>query len=300
MTVNSVYFSDAYGIKKIDIINLVGESQSQVSSITTYASLPTNKFCSMTGNYIDDYFYLVSCFDNYGNIDAYGTLILKNDGYLTMHGYGSLGYGGGSYGLGSIFSTGMVIYGDGYHTNDAFLTNKGILYHINRSYNRIDTYYGATFRSPARSPDYIYSSTSTPAILVGEITCMYVVDSSSVVLSGGARIYVGTTLGLTRLDTYDDETDGYSNHMENYGIATTYSIADGIGTYQSIGGTISRVVAVSSDEEMSIIMVSTNDGYGNGGLTQIAISGNRKIIFMSEANSLLPTNNIRDIFGKGY
>jgi len=111
-------------------------------------------------------------------------------------------------------------------------------------------------------------------------------------------LYIGTTLGFTRVDTYDAQTDGYGDGMDGYGISNTYSIIGGGAMHEAIGGTIPRVGALASDEEKSIIFVATNDNLGNGGVTQITIDGNTRIIFMTRENGMLPSNDVRDIFGK--
>jgi hypothetical protein len=46
-------------------------------------------------------------------------------------------------------------------------------------------------------------------------------------------------------------------------------------------------------------MVVTQDGLGDGGVTQISLSTNRKIVFMNYAGGFVPSNIIRDIWGKG-
>jgi len=281
--INVIYYSDGYGIKKIYIANIAGESQSQAVTILDYPLIPSNNVISLSGNFISSNSYLVSCYDDYGGVidaygmadDAYGVSVIRNEAGVTQ-------------------------YLDGYSTNDGAITDKGILYVINRNLNRIEVYYGAHFRSGSRGPDFIYNTASSPSLFPGEILCMHVEDGNSVVLSGGARLFVGTSLGMTRIDTYDQQTvDGYSDGYDGYGLATTFGIIGSGAEYESIGGTIPRVTAVSSDE-LSTIFVVTNDGYGDGGLTQIAISGNRRLAFLTEATGFVPSNDIRDIFGKNF
>jgi hypothetical protein len=115
---------------------------------------------------------------------------------------------------------------------------------------------------------------------------------------------VGSTTGFARIDTYEEETiDGYSASMDGYGMCWTYGI-DGSGKdYEALGeannpATASQVIAIHADDEAGIIYAVTDDGQGNGGLTQILLSANRRIFFMNQGNVFLPTNYLRDVHGK--
>jgi hypothetical protein len=279
---NRLYFSDGYGLKTIDIEDLVGESQDIIStalSETTIPKIPSNKIIFISGNEISGNNYLSLSYDGYGPGDAYGASIIKNEIQVTnyLDGY------------------------DGYcHTACAHITDKGVLYLINRTLNRIEAYYGAHKRNGKRYADYIYNSSSTPSILPGEILTLHVVSNASLRMSGGARLYVGTTTGVTRIETYDKQTvDGYSDHLDTNGISITYGISGSYTQYPVLGGTISRVTKISSDDEKSIFFVVANDGSGNGGITQVSLSGNRRLIYMTKETGFLPSNDVRDIFGKG-
>lgn len=282
--INVIYYSDGYGIKKIYISNIAGESQSQAVTILDYPVIPSNDVSSLFGNFISNNSYLVACYDDYGGVvdaygmadDAYGVSVIRNEAGVTQ-------------------------YLDGYTTNDGSITDKGILYVVNRNLNRVEVYYGAHFRDDNdREPDFIYNATSSPALFPGEILCLHVEDAQSVRLSGGARLFVGTSLGMTRVDTYDQQTvDGYSDGYDGYGLATTFGIIGSGAQFESIGGTIPRVTAASTDE-LSTIFVVTNDGLGDGGLTQIAMSGYRRLAFLTQATGFIPSNDIRDVFGKTF
>ena len=276
MVTNAVYFSDGYGVKKIEIADMVGESQSQAAVLfntSTSPALLSNSVGYIHGKLIDGSEYLAISYDAYS--DGYGVDIITDES-STEH------------------------YSDGYSIAQAQLTDDGKLYHINQTLNQIEVFYGAYMRTGLRAPDYVYNISSTPALFPGEILCLHVESGNSARLSGGTRFFVGTSLGMTRVDTYDQESvDGYSAGFDSSGVATTYGIAGSGAQFESIGGTIPRVSGVSSNE-LSIIFVVTNDGLGDGGLTQIAISGNRKVVFLSQDNGLLPSNDIRDVFGKTF
>lgn len=272
--VNVVYFSDGYGLKAIEIADLVGESQNNIRTVLTTATspaLPSNDVRFIHGGHIDGYNYLSLSFNS-----APGVVIVKQENILNQ-------------------------YLDSYGAAKAQITSNGTLYVINRDLNQIETYYGANIRpGTGRSPDYVYNTTSTPPIFGGTILDLHVVDGFSSVLSGGTRFYVGTTLGATRVETYDRSTDGYGDGYDGYGKSFTYGIAGSGADYEVIGGSVANCTHVSSDDENLVMMVGTDDGAENGGVTQISISGNRKILFLNKANGFLPSNTINDIFGKAY
>jgi hypothetical protein len=280
MVVNALYFSDGYGIKKINLSALVGESQSVVSTILSEPLIPSNKVSSMSGNYINSNAYLAASFDDYGAPDSYGSIIIKNE-------------------------TDIEQYSDNYSNNDPHISDKGILYLINETLNQIEVYYGAHFRGDTlRAPDFTYDEFSTPALFPGQILSLKVIDGASLRLSGGARLFVGTDQGLTRIETVDSQTiDGYSDGYDGlglakyYGTSTSVSTVDGYAVNKVIGGTASEVIAVDYNEEKSIILVCTNDNSNNGGITQISLEGDTQVFFMNEATGLLPSNDIRDITG---
>ena len=269
-TVNSVYFSDGDGLKKIHVQDFVGESQEIVKTILTETSippLPSNDIDSIFGSQIDNTFCLAMSYN------GFGTIVSKDE--FELYQYSS---------------------GDNFKGQ---ITSRGQLYVINKDINSIEVYYGVHNRNGSRPPDFVYNSSSTPAILTGDILTLHVVNGVSTKYSGGTRLYVGTTTGVTRIETYDREsTDGYSAGYDSFGVAITYSISGGIGMHKSIGGTIPDVTSISSDDERGIFLVATQDGLGNGGLTQISLSTNKKKIYMTKESNDLPSNKIKDIWGK--
>jgi hypothetical protein len=123
-----------------------------------------------------------------------------------------------------------------------------------------------------------------------------VVGGQSGELPGGTRLYVGQSIGMTIIDAFDQEASpGYSAGNDGYGLATYCSIAGGGGFHECIGVTIPKVTDIATDEEHQIIFVVTNDGAGDGGLTQIGMSSNRRIIFMTESSGFVPSNDIRKV-----
>lgn len=278
--INTLYFSDGYGAKKINVSNLVGESQFVVKtflSTDTIVNIPHNSISSMYGNKLEDgYFYLAMSYDDFVYPDGYGIVVAKNEYVLDT-------------------------YSDGYACFKGQITDDGKLYLINKDKNRIEVYYGLSeFFGVVRAPDFIYSSTSTPAIMAGEILSLHVVSGVSTKYYGGTRLYVGTENGLNRIECYDKKNpDGTPFGTDHLGISYSYTISSGSGTYKSIGGTIPRVTSISSDEENNVFMVVTQDVLGDGGVTQISLSTNRKIVFMNYAGGFVPSNTIRDIWGKG-
>lgn len=285
--INSVYFSDGYGLKKIDIQELVGEAQSSskplsgsdekipnftrvkiVISTSSSPFIPSNEISSIFGNLVDGYFCLALSYSPY----QIGTTILINETEIKR--YASLK-----------------------SISKSQLTDNGILYLINEDDNQIEAYYGANFRDGYRTPDFIYNTSSTPNIVSGTITDLHIASGYSSKYRNGNRIYVGTTQGVTRIEAYDKETDGYSDGYDSRGVSIHYGISGSGLQHEVIGGSVSNVVSVDSDDENGIMFVGTSDGY-NGGITQISISTNRKIIFMTYSDGSLPSNNIKDIFGK--
>lgn len=277
--INTVYFCDGYGAKKIDVRDLVGESQEKVRtflSTTSVPSIPHNSIASMHGNRLDDgYFYLALSYNNFTSPDGYGVYVVKNE--LTLD-----------------------FYSDGYSCYKAQITDDGIMYLINKDLNRIEVYYSLyqLYGGAPRAPDFIYSSASTPSIMAGEILTLHVVSGASTKYVGGTRLYIGTENGMNRIECYDKQNpDGTPFGTDSSGVSYTYTISSGSGTYKTIGGTIPKVTSISSDEVNNIFMVVTQDGAGNGGVTQISLTNGRKIVYMTHESGSLPSNDIRDIFG---
>jgi hypothetical protein len=272
--INSLYFSDGYGLKAIAIEQFVGESQGAVRQVldelNTLPILPARRLSSIHGNQINDLFLTV-CMEGYGG-DAYGTVIIKNEIELNT-------YAGSS------------------HTFQAQMNDDGTLYHINRDLNQIEVFYGAdAYSGYGRSPDFVYNESSTPALFPGEILDLHIVSGASLATTGGTRLYVGTSKGMTRVDAHDEEgVDDYGAGNDAYGIVTTYGVTGSGADFEVVGGASEPVVSVSSDDTRSVIFVGTSDG-----VTQISLAGNRKILFMNEAGGFLPSDDIKDVFGEGF
>jgi hypothetical protein len=290
--VNTVYFCDGYGLKAIDINDIVGESQSVVRQVFSENTLPyiKNNIRYLHGKRIDDISYL--------------TLSMVPD--IGGAAWGGYNWGGGNWGLTN--APGVVIiandvdpnyYLSGYNVSQAQLTTTGTMYAIDLTNNRISVFYGANTRDGyERLPDYTYDAYSTPAIVPGVISCLHIVSNVSTQYTNGTRMYVGTSLGMSRVETYDSHVDGYSDGYDSYGVSFNYGIVGSGLTYESIGGTVPEVVAISSNEVENVAIVATNDGYDNGGLTYITLVGNRKVVFIDEETELIPSNDIRNIFNE--
>ena len=306
--INSVYFSDGYGLKKVEIADLVGESQSEVTTVlstTTTPAITSDDIAYIHGEYIAGNFYLALAFGgvpglNWGDfiwgLDVWGSF--DSDG-IWGHFYWGDSWGGDPIGcvIAKNETESLNQYVDGYFVTHPKINNRGILYLVKLETNSVEVYYGVHNRAGERDPDFIYNTTSTPALFPGDITYLHITNDSSSVFVNGTRLYVGTTLGLTRIDACDMESiDGYSVGWDGYGVATTYSI-DGYGaTYEILGGTVPIITAISSDENKDVMLVATGNGHGtSGGLTQVLMTDNTRVIFMTYANSLVPSNNIRDI-----
>jgi hypothetical protein len=259
--VNAIYFSDGTGVKKANIIDLAGESQSIVSTILSFPAIPSNNVGPIHGEMIGDFFLTLPYND--GN----GCVVVKNE-----------------------TTTNQFLAGQ--NVLFAKINNRGILYCV-RDNNTIEVYYGANTRSGTRAPDFIYSSSSTPALISGNITAFNLSNDASTELINGTRLYVGTSNGAVVIDCKDAEASaGYSAGLDNIGSARTYRIASGIGTYKVIGGTSSSVSAISSNEDAMMMFVATSQG-----LSQISLNDNKRTIFMTAENNLIPSNTIRDVFG---
>lgn len=294
--VNDFYFSDGYvdidgyynpepGIRRIHVRQLVGEWKPYsvglsdgylmpiILSRAVTPSWPNDIVNSLSSQVLDGYLFLVASTES-------GTVITKNE------------------------TADPRTYSDGYNTRNGHMTSDGTLYLINMSLNGglggIEVYYGSDWRPGIRSPDFVYdSSTGTPEavrLLDGQLTTLYVADGQSTLLPGGSRLYVGCSNGLTKIEAYDSGTDGYCDGYDGYGRSYTYGIDGSSTDFPVLGGTISNVVAISSDEADGIIFVATNDGTElGGGLSQISISRNARLIFMTKEGGYLPSNVIRDI-----
>jgi hypothetical protein len=258
---NILYLANINGLYAIEQRNLVGECQSQlrlVLSTSTTPSLPTNRMSNIHGIKNGPNSYLALSLGLSGAVnpiiaDQYGAIIVKNESELTS-------------------------YAQNFDVAKAQITDNGILYYINKTLNTIDCYHGAI--DGYSDLDYFYNSSSTPSILPGEILSLFVLNGEA------NKLYVGTELGLTVIESNDYDIDGYSVGDEATGISKTYSIASGSGTHKIIGGNSPEVRDVVYMN--GIILVVTDDG-----ITQILEEENRKIYFMDSSN--LPSTTIRKI-----
>jgi hypothetical protein len=271
-TLNFLYYSDGYGTKRIKVKELAGESQGGALTFLSEdlgPALPSNSVSTIRGHVIDDVMFTVVSM-----LDSYGVMITKNEVNNPLY-----------------YMTSSDAYG-------AQLTDDGVMYAINSTLNRVEVYYGADTRAgESRSPDFWFNTSSTPSITGGTILDLHVVSGQSDIKTGSTRLYIGTTDGMTRIDTYEEESsDGFSAGSDSNGISYKYGISGSGEQYESIGGTVSRVVAVHSDEENGVIFVATDDGSGDGGITQISLSGNQRIFFMTQQGGFLPSNDVRDVY----
>jgi hypothetical protein len=324
---NKVYFSDGYGLKVIEIEDLVGESQSMVSSLLsmdTVPSLPSNNISCISGSYVDGYYFLTLSMIGASQSGSIIGLMTWGEGIIgdwpSAALFGQMMWGQDVIGSGLEDEYGTVIvknevesvntYATGMLAMRAQMNERGILYMINRTKNRIEVYYGAHFRDGiSRNPDFIYDETSTPALMPGFILDLLVVNNASVrefndpegTRINGTRIFVGTDEGMTRIDTWDQEgTDGYCGGMDIYGIAVNYGIAGSGAQYELIGGTVPQVTRIACDQNNVMLFVATFDGTSIGGISQINMLQNKRTIFMTKETNSLPSNDVRDIFGKTY
>jgi hypothetical protein len=288
--VSDFYFSDGYGIRRAHVRQLVGELKLYgnpdidgyavpvILSTGVVPGWPSDSIRSLSGANVDGYLFLLSSTEKGVAITAGETGNLR------------------------VYARPDPM-ADGYDSQDAHMTVQGTLYLINRTLNRLEVYYGADKRSPSRPPDFWYNASSTPPLLDGYLSTLHVVDGASTLFSEGSRLYVGcsrypngTGGGLTKIEAYDKQTDGYSDGLDGYGRSYTYGILGSLTNFPILGGSIPDVVAVSSDEGHGVMFVATNDGTETGGgLSQISISGNVRLLFMTRESGHLPSNIIKDI-----
>jgi len=288
--INDFYFSDGPsdsdglpnpepGVRRLHVRRMVGEWKPHDRSSDGYAmpvvlsqavtpGWPSDRVNSLSANMIDGYLFLVAS-------TQAGAAITRNE------------------------TADLRIYADGYDGYCGHMTAGGTLYLVNRTLNRLEVFYGSDFRSGNRPPDFVYDDDSTPPLLGGQLTTLHVAEGHSTVFQGGSRLYVGCSNGLTKIEAYDKEDpDGYCAGMDEYGRSYTYGISGSATDFGILGGTVSNVVAVDSDETGGVLLVATNDGTETGGgLSQISISRNTRLLFMTRESGHLPSNVIRSIAG---
>lgn len=288
--VSDFYFSDGYGVRRLHVRQLVGEWKPYENPNTDgYAmpiilakalmpTWPSDTVRSLSGAQVDGYLFLVASTDK-------GVAVTKNE-------TGNL----------RVYSKPDPL-ADGYDACTAHMTAAGTLYVLNKTMNRLEVYYGADFRAAARPPDFWYDTSSTPPLGDGYVSALHVAEECSTVLNGGSRIYVGcgrypdgTGGSLTKIEAYDKQTDGYGDGKDGFGRSYTYGIAGSTTDFPILGGTVPDVVAINSDETNGVLLVATNDGSEiGGGLSQLSISYNIRLFFMTKESGHLPSNVINDI-----
>ncbi len=257
---NTLYFSDGYDLKKIYVRELVGESQNAVRNAYSSFSFPAT-INHISGQIVDGSFYLIASFD-----DSF--CIVKNENAIKF------------------YSTGIKI-------KKAEMNYKGDVYALNETSNCIDVYYDA-YNLLGLSKDYTYNLASTPAIFNGTITDLHLVSEQSTKCEKCSRLYVGTSKGATKMNLYDVAG------RETEGISTTYSISSGLGDYTLIGGSVENVVSIYSDDEAGLFYVATDDGYGDGGVSQIYTTQTFEMSSFFGIKELINTSSsvIKSLFGK--
>lgn len=311
--INTVYFGDGYGLKAADSNDIAGESQDIVRVPFTTQTMPPirrDEISFLNGEFINGASYVAAthCGADFGSM--YGTFNWGDDLWGRFKGaiWGEFNWGSMDWqsmpkeGVTVIKSEATTNYFmDGYKVAQAQLTDSGTLYVINEHYNQVYVFYGAHNRDGyKRIPDYIYDAYSTPPIVPGKIQCMHVVSNASILYDEGSRVYVGTPNGMTRIETYDKHNDGYGAGFDGYGRSYSYGIHGAGMDYDVLGGDVPNVVAIGSDEQTNLVLVATFDGYNRGGLSQITLEGNRRVVFFDDSYGAIPSNDIRNIFGKGY
>ena len=248
---NTLYFSDGYGIKKIYIKELVGESQSKTRIVLdkqyTNSSFIYDNYNYLSNQYINGDFFLIAS----RNIDAF---LIKNE-VETLS-----------------FSVGKEIL-------KSIMDDKGTLFLINKTDEQIDVYYDS-YLSGSSVPDFIYNISSTPPILSGVISDIYL-DNNFL------NLYIGTDNGVSQIQLMPDGYESLGNYYE-------YTISNNL-----IGGTSNEVVSIGSDED--ILLITTDDGYGNAGLTQDSISLHQQISYFDGCE--LPSTSggngyLKGVFGR--
>lgn len=271
-TRNFIYYADGYGVHRLHMSDFAGESQDAAAKILSADGIPalgTDDVATLSGQAKDGYMYLLTSMRASG-----GVLVTRDEVNDPRY------------------------YLDGYDAYGAQMSERGIMYVINRTLNRVEVYYGADFRVGGREPDFVYDG-SFPDFIDGTLLDLYVASGFSDVRTDSDRLYVASTTGFARVDTYEVETiDGYSAGMDQYGMSWTYGLNGSGKTYEAIGGSASQVVAIHADDAAGVIYAVTDDGQGNGGVTQISLSANRRVLFMNESNGFLPSSHARAIHGK--
>lgn len=254
---NALYYSDAYGLHKINLSDLAGESQLASTNLLSFPEIPTNSISFIDETLVDGYFMLSLSYN-----DDYGVDVYANERFLNRH-------------------------SDGYNCDKAQINSEGTLYLINKTTNQIEVYYGVNSRNGTRNPDYIYDGYSTPSLFnnsgnTGTLLSLHlgVSDNST------TRLYVGQSIGMTIIDTVDTQTNGYSDGYESMGTSISYGISGSGATYENIGGTDPQVIDINTDS--NIVFVVTNNG-----ITQI--KNGQRLIHMTKENEYLPSNDVRKI-----
>ncbi len=265
--VSDFYFSDGYGVRRLHVRQLVGEWKPYENAATDGYAMPVILAEAMTPEWPSDNVRTLAG----SQVDGYLHLVASTEKGVALT--------TGETGNLRVYAKPEALV-DGYDSLAAHMTSEGTLYLINRTLNRLEVYYGANFRSPLRQPDFWYGSGSSPPLLDGYLTALHVAEGESTVLDGGSRLYVGCSEGMTKIEAYDKQTDGYSEGMDGY----------------ILGGSVAAVVAIDSDEPNGVLFVATNDGTETGGgLSQISISRNVRLLFMTKESGHLPSNVVKDI-----
>lgn len=258
---NDGYAEDAYGVIKLNISDVDGNSTSLIDGAFSIPDIPTNDVNDL----------------HYANVELYGMNVIA---VATTFGA-------------TVFIDGYgVQYSTGSDISSIHVDRFGTVYLGNNTAGRVEVYYDAHLNSTDNiAPSVVYSTSTSPELSNGTINQLTVYSEYSIMDSGSSVIYVGTDYGLTIINT-DESEYGVS---EPGGLSLTFGAPHSGLTYETLGGKVSRVVAVDLNTQRQQIFVLTDDDSHNGGLTVINLTNNAVASVRSYAGGTLISRELSDI-----
>lgn len=256
---NDGYSEDAYGAMRLKLTNISGNSTDMVEGSFSIPDILSND--------INDLYYeRAGANDIIAVATTFGATVFTD------------GYG--------------VHYSKGSDISSIHVDRMGTVYLGNNTIGRVEVYYDAHINTVSnKDPDVVYSTATNPELSNDTINQLTVFSEYSIMDPGSNTIYVGTDFGLTVIHT-DESTRGSS---EGGGLSLTFGCANSGLTYETLGGDVSRVIAVDLNVERLQVFILTDDDSHEGGLTVMNTSNNTIAEFKSHHRQTLISRELNDV-----
>lgn len=257
---NSIYYtnsntSDAYGVFKLAISDVGGESSIFAIEIIEEADLPSTNVRDI--------------------VASNDTVVVATEDGAAVNMNGN-----------------TFVYAQNSDISSAAIDDLAqTLYLANSTLGRIEVYYNIHLDGYGRSsPNTIYSTSTTPSIPGSIVHKLKVSSGTSVIDAGSNTLYVGTNNGVARIETNESNPGG----SESTGISITYGIVDSGADHEILGGNsnMAKYVDINIDQLQLFVYTRDSDPDVSGGLSAVNLVSDVLFNFIPEEDFPATTTGI--------